>query len=402
MNRWCRQGLLAALGIIIAGFIGAALIVAQTTPQEKPLLAEQAFRNIQVLKGIPVDDFMETMGIMAASLDFDCSDCHVGAGTDQVDWPADTPRKVMARIMINMVANINKNNFAGRQLVTCWTCHRNRDKPLVTPVMDTIYGTVTIEPDDVIAPAEGMPSPESILDKYIQAAGGAQRLANLKSFAGKGTSVGFGGFGGGGDVELVAEAPDKRATIIVFKEATGRGDQIRTYDGRTGWVRTPLNVLGEYQLSGGDLDGARLDAQLSFPGRIKQILTNLKTGPPGTISDLPAPSSQSVLQKDVTLGQTHDVDVVQGTGPRGLLVTLYFDRKTGLLLRELRYGNSPIGRVPTQIDFADYREVEGVKLPFRITYAWLDGRDSIVLNEIKTNVPVSEAKFARPAPLKAR
>jgi photosynthetic reaction center cytochrome c subunit len=402
MNRWCRQGLLAALGIIIAGFIGAALIVAQTTPQEKPLLAEQAFKNIQVLKGIPVDDFMETMGIMAASLDFDCSDCHVGAGTDQVDWPADTPRKVMARIMINMVANINKNNFAGRQLVTCWTCHRNRDKPLVTPVMDTIYGTVTIEPDDVIAPAEGMPSPESILDKYIQAAGGAQRLANLKSFAGKGTSVGFGGFGGGGDVELVAEAPDKRATIIVFKEATGRGDQIRTYDGRTGWVRTPLNVLGEYQLSGGDLDGARLDAQLSFPGRIKQILTNLKTGPPGTISDLPAPSSQSVLQKDVTLGQTHDVDVVQGTGPRGLLVTLYFDRKTGLLLRELRYGNSPIGRVPTQIDFADYREVEGVKLPFRITYAWLDGRDSIVLNEIKTNVPVSEAKFARPAPLKAR
>jgi hypothetical protein len=96
------------------------------------------------------------------------------------------------------------------------------------------------------------------------------------------------------------------------------------------------------------------------------------------------------------------VDVVQGTGPRGLLVTLYFDRKTGLLLRELRYGNSPIGRVPTQVDFADYRDVNGIKLPFRITYAWLDGRDSIVLNDIKTNVQVSEAKFDRPAPLKAR
>ena len=402
MNSWPRRGLLAASGITIAGLIGVGLMVGQTAPQEKPLLAEQAFKNIQALKGIPVDDFMETMGIMAASLDFDCSDCHVGAGTDQVDWAADTPRKVMARIMINMVANINKNNFAGRQVVTCWTCHRNRDKPLVTPVMETIYGTVTIEPDDVIVPAEGMPAPESILDKYIQAAGGAQRLASLKSFVGKGTSVGFGGFGGGGDVELVAEAPDKRATIILFKEATGRGDQIRTYDGRTGWVRTPLNVLGEYQLSGGDLDGARLDAQLSFPGQIKQILTNLKTGPPGTITDLPAPSSQSLLQKDVTLGQTHDVNVVQGNGLRGLLVTLYFDQKTGLLLRELRYGNSPIGRVPTQIDFADYREVDGLKLPFRITYAWLDGRDSIVLNEIKTNVPVSEAKFARPAPLKAR
>ncbi len=386
----------------VATLIGIGLAVAQTPSQEKPLLAEQAFKNIQVLKGIPVDDFMETMGVMAASLDFDCSDCHVAAGTDQVDWAADTPRKVMARIMITMVANINKNNFAGRQVVTCWTCHRNRDKPLVTPTMETIYGTVSIEPDDVITQAEGMPSAESILDKCIQAAGGAQRLAGLKSFVGKGTSVGFGGFGGGGAVELVAEAPDKRATIIVFKDAPGRGDQIRAYDGRSGWVRTPLNVLGEFQLSGGDLDGARVDAQLSFPGQIKQILTNLKTGPPGTITDLPAPSSQSSLQKDVTLGQTHDVDVVQGNGPKGLLVTLYFDRKTGLLLRELRYGNSPIGRVPTQIDFADYREVNGIKLPFRITYAWLDGRDSIVLNEIKTNVPVSEAKFGKPAPLKTQ
>ena len=394
-----RRGIIAAAAISVVVLIAIGVALAQTASQEKPLLAEQAFKNIQVFKGLPVDDFMETMGIMAASLDFDCSDCHVGAGTDEVNWPADTPRKQMARKMVLMVANINKSNFGGRQVVTCWTCHRNRDKPLVTPVMDTIYGTVTIEPDDEIVAAEGLPSAESILNKYIQAAGGAQRLAGLKSFVGKGTSVGFGGFGGGGDVELVAQAPDKRATIIVFKDAPGRGDQIRTYDGRTGWVRTPLNVLGEFQLSGGDLDGARLDAQLSFPGQIKQLLTNWKTGPPGTIKDLPGPTSQTSLQKDVTLGQTHDVDVVQGSGPRGLLVTFYFERKTGLLLRELRYGNSPIGRVPTQIDFADYREVNGIKLPFRLTYAWLDGRDSIVLNEIKTNVSVSEAKFGRPAPL---
>lgn len=91
--------------------------------------------------------------------------------------------------------------------------------------------------------------------------------------------------------------------------------------------------------------------------------------------------------------------MVQGNGPRGLLVTLYFDSQTGLLLRELRYGSSPIGRIPTQIDFTDYRDVNGVKLPFRITYAWLDGRDSIELNEIKTNVPIDEAKFGKPAPL---
>ena len=390
-----------ATGLAIIGLIVAALARAQTAPQEKPLLAEQVFKNVQVLRGIPVDDFLGTMGIMAAALQFDCSDCHVGAGTDKVDWAADTPRKRMARSMVNMVATINKTNFGGRQMVTCWTCHRNRDKPLVTPTMAIMYGTPAYEPDDVIVQAPGASSAESILDRYIQAVGGAQRLAGLTSFTGKGTSVGFGGFGGGGDVEMIAKAPDKLATIILFKQETGRGDQVRTYDGRAGWVRTPLNVLGEFQLTGTDLDGARVDAQLSFPGQIKEILTNLKTGPPTSITDLPAPSSQSSLQQGVT-SETHVVDVVQGTGPRDLLVTLYFDKQNGLLLRELRYGSSPIGRIPTQIDFADYRDVGGIKLPFRITYAWLDGRDSIVLNEIQTNVPVDETKFGRPAPLKPR
>lgn len=379
---------------------GAGLISAQTPSPDKPLLAEQVFKNVRVLKGIPVDDFMETMGIMTSALQFDCADCHVGAGTNKVDWAADTPRKIKARMMVSMVATINKNNFQGRQMVTCWTCHRNRDKPLVTPTMEVLYGMPALEPDDVIEKIDGLASPESILDKYIQASGGAQRLAGLTSFVGKGTSVGFGGFGGGGAVEISAQAPDKRATIILFKEETSRGDEVRSYDGHTGWVRTPLNVIGEFQLVGGDLDGARFDAQLSFPGQIKQILTNLKTGAPTTITDLPAPESQSSLQSDVKLGQNHNVNVVQGTGPRGLLVTLYFDQQTGLLLRELRYGSSPIGRVPTQIDYADYRDVNGIKLPFHITFAWLDGRDSIVLNDIKTNVPVDEAKFGRPAPLK--
>jgi photosynthetic reaction center cytochrome c subunit len=389
-----------AIKVMVVLLFGPGLTVAQPAASDKPLLAEQVFKNIQALKGISVDDFLQTMGLMTAALQFDCADCHTNAGTNLVDWAADTPRKVMARRMVNMVATINKTNFGGRQMVTCWTCHRNRDKPLITPTMDIMYGMPTLDPDDVIQQVEGLPSADAILNKYMQASGGAQRLASLTSFDAKGTSVGFGGFGGGGDVEIVAKSPDKRATIILFKQETGRGDQIRAYDGRTGWVRTPLNVVGEFQLGGGDLDGARFDAQLSFPGQIKQILTNLKSGAPTSITDLPAPSSQSSLEQNAGSAQEHSVDVVQGTGPRGILVTLYFDKQTGLLLREVRYGNSPIGRVPTQIDFSDYRDVNGMKLPFRITYAWLDGRDSIVLREIKTNVPVDEAKFGKPAPLK--
>ena len=167
---------------------------------------------------------------MTAALQFDCSDCHVGAGTNRVDWAADTPRKVTARRMINMVATLNRNEFGGRQVVTCWTCHRNRDRPLTTPNLEIIYGTPSFDNDDAIPQNPGSPAAESILDKYIQASGGAQRLAGLTSFAGKGTSVGFGGYGG--TVELLAKAPDKRATIILFDPSTGQGDQIRTYDGR--------------------------------------------------------------------------------------------------------------------------------------------------------------------------
>ena len=180
--------------------------------------------------------------------------------------------------------------------------------------------------------------------------------------------------------------------IIEFKDTSTRGNITRSYDGRTGWLRTPLTVLGEFELTGGELDGARVDAQLSFPGQIKQTLTNVRVGPPTAISDLPATASQSSVQSTTMVGQDREVQVVQGNGPRGLLVTLYFDKESGLLLRMVRYGGSPIGRLPTQIDYADYREVSGIKLPFRMSFTWLDGRDAIQLNEVQTNVSIDPAK----------
>jgi len=349
-----------------------------------PLLAEQAFKNIQALKGISAADFMGTMGIMTAALGFDCSECHVAAGTDKVDWAADTPRKVIARRMVNMVTTINQTNFGNRQLVTCWTCHRGRDKPLVTPAIDLVYGMPTLEPDDlVLASVPGLPKADDIVDQYIQALGGAARLASVSSFTATGTSIGFGGFGGGGAVQIYAKAPDQRSTIIEFQQATHRDASIRSFDGKTGWIKTPLTVLGEYQLSGNELDGARFDAQLAFPSQIKRVLTNLRTLEPATIND-------------------RDVDVVQGSGPGRLFATLYFDKQTHLLARIVRYSSSPIGRMPTQVDYADYRDVNGVKMPFRFTFAWLDGRDAFQLNDVKVNVPIEPAKFGRPTSLETR
>jgi hypothetical protein len=252
--------------------------------------------------------------------------------------------------------------------------------------------------DDVIAQEPTQPAADQIVDRYLQAIGGKDRLAGLKSFIGTGTSVGFGGLGGGATVSLYAKAPDQRALVIDYKDAPGRGDTLRIYDGQRGWFRTPLNILGEYELTAGELDGARLDAQLAFPGQIKQVLTKLRVGLPVTISDLPAPSSQASAQENVGIGQDRLVDVVQGNGPRDLLATLYFDHDSGLLLRVIRFSKSVIGRFPTQIDFADYREVDGIKMPFHITFAWLNGRDAIHLNEIRTNVEVDPAVFGKPAP----
>ena len=348
-----------------------------------------------------MDDFLGTMGIMCAALGFDCSECHTGAGTQKVDWAADNPRKLITRRMVQMMTAINRDNFNGRQMVTCWTCHRNRDRPLTTPTMENMYGPAAVEMDDVLAQAPGQPPAEKILDQYIQAVGGAERLATVKSYVATGTSAGFGGFGKGGKVEIAAKFPDQRATSIVFPQEPERGNSIRAFNGQEAWLRTPLTVLSEYQLTGGELAGAKLDAELSFPAQIKSVLTDWHVSMPATISDLPAPESQSAEEKNVVgIGKDRLVNVLQGRGPERIYATLYFDQQSGLLLREVRYGNSPIGRVPTQIDYSDYRDVDGIKMPFHILFVWLGGRDEFQLNQIQLNVPVDARKFERPAPVK--
>jgi hypothetical protein len=193
-----------------------------------------------------------------------------------------------------------------------------------------------------------------------------------------GTSDGFRGFGGGGTVQIFAKAPDQRATIIKFDPGIGRQDAIRTFDGKGGWVSAPLAVVPQYALGGSELDGARFDAQLAFPAQIKTALTGLRVGLPDSIDG-------------------REVDVVQGNGSRDLVATLYFDKQSGLLVRVVRFGSSPIGRAPTQVDFADYRDLPGtgIKMPYRWTFGWLNGRDTIELRDVKVNVPVDPGIFSR-------
>ena len=376
-----RPVIAAAVAIALATAIGAGRrAIAQggrVAAPTKPMMVDDVFKNVQALKGIGVDDFMLTMGIMSAAVGSDCVGCHPSAGTDHVDWALDTPRKRTARRMVQMVTAINRDNFNGRQVVTCWSCHRGRDRPVTTPTLDVVYGPPIEDSDDVLTQAQGVPSVDQVLDRYLQAIGGARNVARITSFVATGKSVGYRGFGGGGVVDVSARAPDQRATHISFPEYPDRGASVRTYDGRTGWIATPLAVVPKYELAGSERDGARLDAMLSFPTQIRQALTTLRVGPSSTIGD-------------------RDVTVLQGNGPNGTLATLYFDDASGLLVRMVRHGRSPIGRVPTQVDYADYRDVGDIKFPFRWTFAWLDGRDNFEFSDVKVNVPIGAATFGEP------
>jgi outer membrane lipoprotein-sorting protein len=352
---------------------------AQTDVQQKPLMAEDVFKNVQVLKGIPVNQFMETMGFFSAALGYNCTNCH---GNDVLgNWEKyadDTPVKRTARRMVDVMNTINKTLFGGRQAVTCYTCHRGGPSPKVVPSLLEQYSEPPPDdPDEVeISPrAATTPTPDDVLNRYIQTLGGAQRLAALTSFAGKGNYEGFDSYHGKVPVDVYAKIGGGR-TVIAH---TQNGDSITAYDGRNAWIMGPDKPVSVLQLvPGGDLDGVKLDLDLAFPGGLKQALTQWRTGFPTTlINDRP-------------------VQVLQAMAG-GSRVKLFFDKQTGLLTRVVRYSRTIVGPVPTQIDYSDYREVAGVKMPFQWRLTWTDGQSMYTLDDVQPNVAIDPAKFGKPA-----
>lgn len=358
--------------------LGMTLVIGQTGKDEKPPMAEEVFKNVQILKGIPVDEFMGTMAFFSASLGMNCTDCHVEeSGGSWARYADDNALKQTARRMMLMVSSINKTNFGGRQVVTCNTCHRGYTRPNVMPSLALLYGTpAPDEPGDPFTQAPGQPSPDQVLDRYLKALGGIERVSKLTSFVAKGTYLGFDDAEKSA-LELFAKAPGRRRTVV----HTLSGDSTTVFDGRAGWIAAPEaeRPVPLLPLTGQELDGTKVEAELLFPAGVKQLLTNWRVGRVTVIGD-------------------RDVQPVQGITGRGATVTLCFDAETGLLARLVRFSASPVGRLVTQIDYADYREVAGVRMPFRWTVTWLGGRSTFELTDVEPNVPVDDARFARPAP----
>jgi photosynthetic reaction center cytochrome c subunit len=360
---------------LTAALVAAAAVAgAQPSPDLRP--AEKIFKNVQSLKGVSANEFMATMGFFTASLGESCTYCHLEESGGNWDrYADDNDHKRTARTMITMVGAINRNFFGGRRELTCYSCHRGMDRPQTTPDLEVVYGIPRFPPpDQLVRGDESTTAVDAVFEKYINALGGAQRVSALKSLAANGTYQGYAA--PRYSFDIYAKAPAQITTVI---HGGPDGDTVSTFDGREGWIEAPLNDRPQLitELTGGDLDGARMDALLAFPAEIKGTLRQWRVGIPSTIDD-------------------RDVRLVQGTSDGRYPVNLYFDDESGLLVRIVRYSDTPVGLGPTQIDYADYREVAGIKIPFKRTVVWLDGRATILLNDVRPNANVEGARFARP------
>lgn len=366
-------------------FVGVAMAAGQAgqtgqaTPsaQQGPVMAEDVFKSITVLKGIPVDTFFEAMGMFANAMGNDCTFCHVKAAYfERAKFAEVTPKMVRARGMIAMMNAINNGYFKGEARVTCFTCHRGNNSPVREPDLALQYSANVEDPNVIDFPEYTRTSADSLFDKYIQAIGGKARLDRITSFVAKGTYEGFDTAFSKIPVEIYAKAPNQRTMVVKMLS----GDSVRAFDGRNAWMAGPDTPVPLLQLTGGNLERARLEAIVAFPANIRQTFKQWKVG------------------RTAIDGQ--EVFIVQGGDEGQPLTNVYFDQ-SGLLVRLVRWTVTPVGRVPTQIDYKDYRDVNGVKMPFQLTVSQTYMQMSVALNEIQPNAPIDAAKFNKPAPGKS-
>ena len=331
-------------------------------------MAEAVYKNIRVLKGVPADQLIPTMRFISASLGVNCNYCHV---RDHLDKDDKKPKQI-ARDMMRMMWAIDKNSFAGTREVTCYSCHRGSPRPEAVPVIRSEAGSEAHAQTAADSSTERLPvsslTADELIDHYIQAVGGAVAIGQITSREETGTatlngqSIRF---------EIFSRNPDEQVVV----HHLSAGDNITVFNGREGWSSAPGRPLLEMQAA--DLDAAQMDADIQFPLHIKRLFDDLRVEYPEKIGD-------------------REVYVVSGLREGQPPVELYFDEQSGLLVRLVRYAQSPLGRVPTQVDFDDYRNVEGVETPFRWTVAQPGESSVMQMEHIQQNVSIDEDRFAKP------
>ncbi len=362
--------------------------ITQAAPTEKTV--EQVFKNIKVLNDMPQSQLYPAMRFMAASLGTQCGFCHV-IRNGLLDGPADDkPEKQTARSMIKMVLEINKTIARGDAEVSCYTCHRGRSSPqgfptlplpLPTPLPQTPAGAGSSGVADSSSRTSpntrpNLPSADEILNKHLTAIGGKMTIDRINSLVTKGTSATRNGQSLA--YETAQIAPDKGYEAFV----TPSGTSERVLNGARGWLK---NADGVQELLGQRLE----DQKLSFPWmftilRLKDQYSSMRVSGTDKIDD-------------------RDVYVVSAIRLDNKLEHLYFNVEDGLVRRRISYLRTMIGTIPQQTDFEDYRQVQGLKLPFTITVSFVDRGSPILIRkftDIKLNTPLDESMFDKPSPTK--
>jgi photosynthetic reaction center cytochrome c subunit len=344
---------------------------AATAPQAEPKKAEEVFKNIQVLKGVPANQIIPAMQFISASLGVRCEYCHVEHAFDKDD----KEHKKVARKMMTMMFAINKDNFDGRPQVSCNSCHHGAAEPAGIPEIASAMpapepargGAEAAGANPASGPA--MPNAQQVLAKYVQAVGGEDAMNKITSRVEKGS---LSGFGPPSPVEIYAKAPGKRVSIV----HTQRGDMFTAFDGQSGWM-TGFDGHN-HDMEGADVYAARLDGDFQLFTDAPKVFKQVRMGRPEKVGD-------------------KDAWVLLGITPGQPPVKLYFDKDSGLLLRQVRYAETPVGRFPTQVDYADFRDADGVKIPYQWTIARPGNSFTIKVDSVQQNVAVDDAKFAKPA-----
>ena len=367
---------LAALAL--AGWLGASVSArqapAQAAPETGPM-SEQVFSSVTLLRGIPVDTFFEAMGMFASAMGEDCTFCHVSASYfDKSAFAKPTPRIQRARQMIVMMNALNKQYFAGQARVTCFTCHGGGASPMAEPEIARQYSAPHEDPNARAFPLDDRATAQQVWDAYVKAAGGAGAFAKLTSIAAKGMYAGFDTGFEKVPVEVYGRAPGQQAMVVHFST----GVSTRVYDGRSGWMAGPDTPVPLVTLNEGNLDRARLEAMIDFPAGLPNAYPQWRVG-----------------RTDIDGKQ---VRILQGLQAGQPAANFYFD-ETGILIRLVRWTRTPVGLVPTQIDLTDYRDVAGVKIPFKRTVTQTYMQMSVEINEIVPNATIDAARFAKPAPV---
>ena len=320
--------------------------------------AQQHPKNLQVFKDLPATQLDPTMAFISGALGVRCSYCHVANQFDKDDKPT----KLAARRMIQMVFDINKGSFNGESAVSCYTCHRGKPLPVSVPAV----GQNLWAPGPTAPAAETLPSVKQILERYVQALGGADALNKINTRIVKGSRI-------GADNVLVPEevyqkAPDKLLTITSYPQVVFSNG----FNGTVAW--------GHSSRDGATPLPDQLIAQIK---RDAVFYKELKTDQ--------IYSSLTLLGK--TPVRDADAYVIEAKPADGPIEKLFFDVKTGLLVRRYTESSTPLGKLPLQTDYEDYRDVDGVKQPFLIHWSFPGRVWGRKIDEIKQNVSLDDGKF---------